>query len=110
VAETVPDPVDVFLGSNNSASQLDLQWSETQIMTSNSAISAFELYWDQGTGSDSLLLTRTSETGFLVSGLEPGLPYTFKVQAQNRYGFGNFSQDVRFVPADVPDQMSPVVT
>jgi hypothetical protein len=50
------------------------------------------------------------QTQYLAKELTPGQAYTFKVRASNIYGYGDFSAETTFIPADVPDQLSPATT
>lgn len=85
----------VFLGTNNNETQLDLKWTALSgTETGNSAILAYELYWDSNTGNANILLRQGLVTNHLLSGLQAGKDYIFKVRSSNVYGYGDFSDPV----------------
>jgi len=73
------------------------------------AITGYEVYWDQATGTTwvSLANTTAAETAYTVSGLEGGTVYSFKVRAYNKYGEGLFAAPVSVNTSQVPAQPAP---
>jgi hypothetical protein len=67
------------------------------------AITQYEVYWDQATGSwVSLANTTALET--VKSGLVGGTVYQFKVRAYNKYGEGLFTSAVSVNTSQAPEQ------
>jgi hypothetical protein len=77
----------------------------------NSAVTAYNLYWDNGTGTTSVSLFQGLATSYSVSGLTGGNTYKFKVRALNVYGAGAYSTELSETAIDVPSQVAvPTVT
>lgn len=55
------------------------------------AITSYNLYWDNGTGTTSISLSDALTTSFALTGLSGGTTYKFKVRAKNVIGYGDFS-------------------
>ena len=81
-----------------------------------SAITAYALYWDSGSGGATFTNlvgsdgTYSLTTYTVTSGIVQGSSYEFKVQAQNQWGWGPISSSVTIVASTVPAQMSTPVT
>jgi len=70
------------------------------------AITQYEVYWDQATGTwVSLANTTALET--VKEGLVGGTVYSFKVRAYNKYGEGPFAAPVSVNTSQAPDQPAP---
>ena len=78
--------------------------------TGNSAITTYNLYWDNGSGTSSISLSNSLVTSYTVTGLTGGTTYLFKLRAQNIYGYGTFSADGSVIAAEEPGMMSQVTT
>lgn len=80
--------------------------------TGQSPITAYNLYWNAGTGtSATTLVTSGLITSYQITPLEGGKTYYFKVTASNIYGTGADSQQASIDAIDVPAKMSiPTVT
>jgi len=96
-------------GSGSSASQIQVDWTALVLGTDigDSAITSYNLYWDQGTGVYVSLVGESSDslaTTFTVSsGITGGSTYNFKVRAKNKWGFGDFSSSTAILAAGAPD-------
>ena len=107
VPSTMPTPTLVALTS----SSVLVSWpSLTGSSTGNSAITTYNLYWDNGSGTSSISLSNSLTTSYTVTGLTGGTTYLFKLRAQNIYGYGTFSADGSVVAAEEPGMMSQVTT
>lgn len=98
-----------------SAPTEDLSSTDTQILlhwipltgadAGNSGVIAYSLYWDAGdsakTAAD-VALVDADITSFLVTGVEGGRTYRFRVRARNIYGDGPFSDELIVIPDDAP--------
>jgi len=63
--------------------------------TGNSAITAYNLYWDAGAGTSATIsLYEGLTTSYTLTGLISGKNYRFKIRAKNIYGYGTFSNEV----------------
>jgi titin len=101
----------VSLGSDNSETQLDLQWTElTGADTGNSEILGYQVYWDAGSSVADIELLETTALSYVQINLTPGQAYLFKIRARNIYGYGDFSEESTFTPVNVPSTMEPVTT
>jgi hypothetical protein len=86
--------------------QIEVDWTAlTSTTTGNSPILSYNLYWDNGSGTTNLQLIDLLQTSYVVSGLEGGATYMFKVRAKNIYGYGPFSSVASIIPSDIPGQM-----
>lgn len=92
--------------------QIDLSWSAlTSPANGNSAVLAYNLYWDNGSGTTEIALLDALSTSLSVAGLTGGTNYRFKVRARNIYGSGAFSTELVVLASDIPDQIGiPTVT
>lgn len=97
-------------GSNTGVDQLEITWS---LLTSPedgySSVTTYALYWDAGTsGSTWTSLVGVSSdyllSSYLVTeGVTVGESYQFKIQAENFWGWGSYSDVVTVVAATTPD-------
>jgi len=100
---------------------------------SDSEVTSYKLYWDNGVLTDNWgvdvtptdgeldVVDKTDATVFLalvdevvstytVTGLTAGRWYLFTVRARNVYGYGAYSDLVRVHASDVPGQVSMITT
>jgi len=92
-----------------SETQMTVSWvALVGTATGNSAITSYNLYWDNGSGTTNVQAVDSLVTSFQVTGLTGGTAYKFKVRAKNIYGEGAFSTELSQVASDVPDQPSAV--
>lgn len=91
-----PAPMAVPVKVSGDQTQITLSWTalSSSADTGNSAITAYQLYWDNGSGSTSVLIYSGTGTTTTVTGLTSGTNYKFMVLAQNVYGFGSESSEV----------------
>jgi hypothetical protein len=91
---------------------LTIVWSALSgnLNTGNSAILAYEVYWDANTGIANILLHDANSLIDLVERLEPGYTYEFKVRARNIYGYGPFSDSSFLIPDAEPATMDAPTT
>jgi uncharacterized membrane protein len=93
-----------------SNTQIQIEWTAltTLAQTGGSDITSYNVYWDQGSlvdewvsligeGSD-----YTSTSYIITTGVTEGETYTFKVRAENRWGYGAFSSVTQILAAAVP--------
>jgi hypothetical protein len=92
--------------------QIDLSWSAlASPADGNSAVLAYNLYWDNGSGTTAIALLDALSTTLSVPGLTGGTYYRFKVRARNIYGPGAFSTELVVLASDLPAQVDiPTVT
>jgi hypothetical protein len=85
-------------------STISIQWTAlTGINTGNSAITAYNLYWDTVPSTGMVqLMPDTLVTTYSVTGLTSSQSYKFKVRAKNIYGHGDFSTEATFEASDKP--------
>ena len=86
---------------------------ETDAEVGNSAILSYQLYWDNGDTTAAevdILIEDALQLSRVVTGLQQGSDYRFKVRAVNIYGPGEFSDVVTIRASDVPDSMDIVNT
>lgn len=90
----------------------------TSPINGGSTITSYNLRWDRGLKGEFYELvgfsTSYTSLSLLVTGdaegLTPGQEYMFQYRAQNKYGWGEFSDSVTFIAAAVPKQANPVYT
>lgn len=86
-----------------SETYITLIWSTPS--NGNSAITSYDLYWDNGSGTSNIELIDSLITNYTVNGLIGGTTYLFKVRAKNIYGYGIFSTELSILASDVPEEM-----
>ena len=98
-------------GSSTTETQIQVDWAAlTGADTGNSAITSYELLWDNNSGTANILLTDSLVTTYTVTGLTGGLSYLFKVRAKNVYGEGAYSSDATIAASTTPATMDPPTT
>lgn len=93
-------------------STIKVEWQPLEgVQTGNSLILSYNLYWDNGSGVSSIELVDQLVTSFVVTGLEGGINYRFKVRARNLYGYGDFSEEYVVHASDMPGRpVLPVIS
>jgi hypothetical protein len=87
--------------------QISLQWTAlTAPGDGNSAVLAYNAYWDNGSGTTNIALLDGLATTAVVPGLTGGTTYRFKVRARNIYGNGAFSTELAVLASDLPDKVA----
>ena len=102
-------------GSATSHSQIELDWTAlTSPNNGDSAITSYGIQWDQGTSTYVELIGESSDnllTSYIVaSGITAGTTYTFKIRAQNKWGWGDYSTTTSILAASVPSQIPAATT
>lgn len=82
----------------------------TAVERGNSPILAYRLWWDSQTGTPNIVLVEGMLFSYTVAGLLTHMPYKFRLQAKNIYGYGPISDEVIIFTTDVPHIMDTVVT
>ena len=105
---TVPNAMGAPVVSAYSDLFGNITWTAlTGDATGQSPITAYNLYWNAGTGTDpSTLVTSGLITSYQFTNFEGGKTYYFKLTATNIYGTGAASSSVSVVAIDVPGKMS----
>lgn len=94
--------------SSSTESTLSITWTalSSAAYTGGSAITSYNLEWDQGTSTWASLAgfaTDYTSTSYTVSsGLTAGSNYKFRLTAKNVYGWGVVSNEVTMTPLGVP--------
>mmetsp|Transcript_9440 Transcript_9440/g.8972 ORF Transcript_9440/g.8972 Transcript_9440/m.8972 type:complete len:254 (+) Transcript_9440:2696-3457(+) len=92
---------------SNTDTEITVQWTPlTSTDTGNSAITAYNLYWDNAGGTVNIHLVEDDVTQYTVTGITTGSTYLFGVRAYNLYGYGAFSADLSVTPTYLPDQVA----
>ena len=102
-------------GSATSTTTLEVTWGTVSSLNDGgSTVTSYNLYWDQGIGSWVTLVGQSSSylgTSYTIGvGIMQGATYTFKVRAENMWGFGPFSTTTSIVASTVPSQVTNVTT
>jgi hypothetical protein len=88
--------------------------TDAGLPTGNSAVTAYELLWDNGdsglTTFVPLTLTTDLATSHTIVGVTEGASYRFVVRAVNIYGTGADSSEATIRASDVPSRMNTVST
>jgi len=101
-------------GAATSTTQVQANWAAltTAAQTGGSAITSYNLDWDQGTGTWAEVVgvasAFTALTHTKTSGFTAGSTYKFRVRAKNIFGWGPYSGNLTVVPASVPATMAAV--
>jgi len=87
---------------------INLTWTAlTGDSTGNSAITAYQLYWNAGSGTTATtLVTEALITSYQFATITGGTAYYFRLVAKNVYGTGTTSNTVSISAIDVPGKMS----
>ena len=84
--------------------------------TGASAITSYNLEWDQGLGGTTNFVELVGDTtpytslSYSKSGLTPGQAYQFRLRAENALGWGSYSSVTTMTPSAAPSQMVAVTT
>lgn len=117
--QTVPQQMAaVTQGSATSNTQIVIDWTAltTSAQKGGAEILSYNVYWNQGSLVDEwvALVGENSNylsTSYIVSsGVTEGETYTFKVRAENRWGYGAFSDITSVLAAAVPTTPATVTT
>jgi hypothetical protein len=109
---SVPNAMAIPAVVSYSDTAISISWTAlTAAATGNSAITAYNLQWDSGSGSTFTDLTSQTATTYSVTGLTGGTTYQFQVRARNVYGYGSYSSVLTVSAIDFPAKMAiPTVT
>lgn len=104
-------------GSSTGVDQLEITWA---LLTSPddgySAVTTYALYWDAGTGGATWTSLVGVASDYLLSyylvteGVAVGQPYQFKIQAENFWGWGAYSDVATVVAATTPEAVATPTT
>lgn len=104
-------------GSETTDSQVVVEWGAVTaagLPTGNSAVTAYELLWDNGDPNLStfvqLTLTSSLATSHTIVGVTEGAFYRFVVRAVNVYGTGVDSAEATIRASDVPSRVDTLAT
>jgi hypothetical protein len=97
-------------GSLTSTKRLHITWNALSgISTGGSDPTSYNLYWDQGYGSWATVVGEYSQytgTSYIIGiGITAGTSYKFKLRAQNKWGWGSFSDVTTIVASGSPSQI-----
>jgi hypothetical protein len=105
--EIVPSAPSGLTLTSTSSTSIQVDWSTlTGTSTGGSAITSYNLYWDNNSGTPSISLLDSLVTTDTITGLTAGNTYIFKVRAKNIYGPGPFSSSVSITVSAVPNTMT----
>lgn len=91
--------------------EVTLSWSQlTGSNTGDKEILAYNLYWDDNTGTPNIKLQSDLTTEYILTGMTGGLTYKFVITAQNIYGEGPESDELVLLASHVPDLIDIVST
>ena len=100
----VPDAMVVPIVASVAESLIGISWAAvTSPADGNSPITAYNVYWDNGSGSTSIVLLDGPALTVSVPGLTGRTTYKFKIRAKNIYGEGLFSPELSVLASDIPD-------
>lgn len=116
--QTVPKAMNAPIKAGTSTStQLDITWSglTSTSDTGASAITSYNLEWDQGLGTSVYTelvgeTTPYTTTSYSKTSLTPGTSYKFRLRAKNALGWGDYSSITTMTPYAAPSQMTAVTT
>lgn len=104
-------------GADTTDSQVVVEWSavtDAGLPTGNSAITSYELLWDNGDSGLStffqLTLTSDLATSHTIVGVTEGASYRFIIRAVNVYGTGVDSTEATIRASDVPSRVDALTT
>ncbi len=92
--------------------EINVQWpilsTQMELGGSTCSILSYNLQWDRGTSNSWEDLTGIFSiflaSEYLVTNqVIPSKSYKFRVRAKNKYGWGQYSQPVAILAADIPD-------
>jgi hypothetical protein len=88
----VPDQMPVPTVVSVTEAKIVLEWQPlTAPANGDSPVTAYNVLWDNGSGTAALVLHDDIATTVEAPGLTPGVNYRFKLRARNIYGDGAFS-------------------
>jgi len=85
------------------ADRITFSWSEGAA-NGGSPVFDYRISSDQATGDWIVVATGIQDTSYTAIGLTAGLYYSFKVEAQNAFGYSAFSPEVSILCATVPEK------
>lgn len=84
------------------ASQIGLQWV-APTFNGGSPIIDYRVWYDNALGGSFIVLAANIvDTDFLVTSVNKGQTYRFKLQARNQYGYSAFSNEIAILAAQLP--------
>ena len=66
--------------------------------------------FDQGNNTFVVLKTGITTTGYVMTGVTPGVTYQFKIESRNSYGYSTYSGSISLLCAYIPDPPTTVST
>jgi hypothetical protein len=106
-------------GSRTDDTRVEITWTEITLAaeTGGSAITSYNLQWNSGDGSEDFVdlvgqeySEYTSTSYLLNSGVVAGTTYKFRLRAQNKWGFGGFSDIADIEASAAPGQVAAPTT
>jgi hypothetical protein len=104
-------------GADTTDSQVVIEWTAVTsagLPTGNSAVTSYELLWDNGdaglTTFVQLTLSTDLATSHTIVGVTEGASYRFVVRAVNVYGTGDDSTEATIRASDVPSRVDTLTT
>jgi hypothetical protein len=85
------------------STQITFSWEEGAA-NGGATVTSYRVSFDQAVGSWQVLEETVTDTQYTVYGLQFGLTYQFRVEAENSYGFSEYSQILELLCAHVPDK------
>jgi hypothetical protein len=108
-----PGTMGVVTKTSGDETQMVISWTALSSATDigNSAILAYNLYWDTGAGTSATTsLYEGLTTSYTLTGLTSGRNYKFKIRARNVYGYGSFSTEVTLQASTLPGTVTTITT
>jgi len=105
IAATYPDAPNAPTLVLQDETTIEVAW--TTNFNGGTPIDDYQVYWKRETDSSYLtfvLSTGNQKNHRVISGLQTGVRYDFKVQAKNDVGLCSFSPSSRFMAASVPSK------
>jgi hypothetical protein len=79
-----------------------LTWEDGHSNGGNSIID-YQVWYDQGSDDFIILASNIVEREYTATSLYSGVTYKFKVKARNSVGYGDLSQEIAILAAQIPD-------
>jgi hypothetical protein len=89
--------------SARTASSISFSWT-SGFNNGGSSVTDYRVSYDGATGIYSELASGVTTTHYTATGLTAGKTYKFKVQAQNGFGFSEYSEEVAILCATSPEK------